>query len=183
VVLFVSGTLTSPNATATQVGSDIVFAGGDFSFADVVYQTVDGTVSAETMNGSVRVDRQPDASFSAHGALSVLRNGRTDEYDDVDIRTVQLSSPDWPSLASGTMSLRSPRFAAQPLAIVAEGPPTQASATAPDGSRVVGTEATINNNSGTKFEVYAPGEGSPSFVQTIAEDDPAIEAALVRALQ
>jgi archaellum component FlaG (FlaF/FlaG flagellin family) len=181
--VFISGSVSSPNATASQFGNLVLLDAGDFVLSNAVYRRVGDSVT-ETANGNIRVQRRADLSFAGSGQFSVLRNGRADQYANVSVTTVPATSANGPiELTSGSMSLSSPRFTAQPLAVAGSDAAQNISVRAPDGSRVVTTDVSSGTTDAFKFDVFAANASSPTVTQTLALNDPLWQAAVQRALQ
>jgi hypothetical protein len=177
--LLVSGSISSANATASQFGGLIVLDAGDFVLSNALYGDV---IDTEAADGTVRLQRGPALGFTAVGQLSVLRNGRIDQYVNVSVTTAPIISDTLGRLTGGSMSISSPRFAAQPLAISVSGAANSISATAPDGSRVVATIVSSGTPAAYRFDVYAVDSSTPVTTQTLALNDPSVLEAIWRTL-
>jgi hypothetical protein len=179
-VLYVSGSLTSPNAVAQTFGSVTLLLSGDFTMSNVVYRILDDTVT-ETINGAVNVQRRADLSITATGAFSALRNGRADNYGNI---TGQSTIPDASGavdVANFSFSVNSPRFTAQPLSVTIGS--SGGVVTAPDTSNVTATDASSGTTLALRFDVRSAPGATPSVTQTLTENDPQVLAAFERALQ
>jgi hypothetical protein len=180
LVLYVSGSLTSPNAVAGTFGNVMLLLSGDFTMDNVVYRVLDDTVT-ETINGTVNVQRRTDLSVAATGAFSALRNGRADNYSNI---AAQSTTPDVNGdvdVANFSFAVSSPRFTAQPLTVVVNS--GGGVVTAPDASNVTATDASSGTTVALRFDVRNAAGAAPSVTQTLTENDPQVLAAFERALQ
>lgn len=180
VVLYVSGSLTSPNAVAGTFGNVTLLLSGDFTMTNVVYRVLDDTVT-ESINGTVNVQRRPDLSVSATGAFTALRNGRADSYGNIVAQSTVPDASGAVDVANFSFAVISPRFTVQPLAVAANS--TGGVVTAPDGSNVRAADASSGTTLALAFEVRTAPGATPTVTQTLTENDPQVLAAFERALQ
>lgn len=179
-VLYVSGSLTTPNAVAGTFGNATLLLSGDFTMSNVVYRMFDDTVS-ETINGNVSVQRRADLSVAATGAFSALRNGRVDSYTNIVGQSTTPDSSGEVEVASFSFAVSSPRFTAQPLAVAINA--NGGTVTAPDASSVTATDASSGPTIALRFDVRTAPGAAPTVTQTLTVDDPQVVAAFTRALQ
>jgi hypothetical protein len=179
VAIYVSGSMTSSNAVAGTFGNLTLLLSGDFQITNVVYRFVGGDGVNETVNGNVNVQRRNNLSVAGAGAFSVARNGRTDQYTAISITTSVPDANGDVDIESGTLTISSPRF---PHTLTLAGTTTALTLTAPDGSLVRGTDATVANVDALRYDVLTSSTAQPTLTQTYVLTDGLVLAAIARAL-
>ncbi len=184
--LLTSGVVNTTGLVVTQTAIRTNLVGANFDLQNVVYRAVPGDGINQTISGALRADRRPDNAMALVGQLGVVRNSRADTYGDVSLVAVGFGST--VVLDSATMSVATPRFAAQPLKLASStvNGLQVLTMTAPDSSSVkVSTlaNATSARPAQLRFDVYAAGNANPVITQILAADDGSYTAALARALQ
>ncbi len=172
-----TGSISSADLTTGLNGTATVLNSGTFNFNSVNVNFL-GT-GAETWSGTLTFAK-PDASTAAFtGALSVLRNGRTDQYTNLNLRTTVSGAA---ATSVNSLALASPRVAFG-LNVENVTANNQILSKAADNSAV---QAVIAANSSTYtfgvYANYAAGAAADSS-QTLASTDAALTAAFQRILQ
>jgi hypothetical protein len=181
VTLFQNSAVSSPDAQFSGVGT-VVLTSGTFNFSNVSYRSArDPVPTTETLNGQAAVVfNSSNGRFTATGSLSFLRNAKTDAYTGINAITTAADPSGVVTLESATLSIGTPRFA---TALVATGSLAGSSivVSAPDGSNVTGVTGSGTPTSRT-YTLRSTAGGAPVASQTLADTDPAVQAALANAL-
>lgn len=186
VTLLAGGSVTSPNAQFGGIGT-VVLQSGTFQFTSVGYKTVrDPTNGTDVLSGSVTLSQRNPLTqtpgYDASGSVGVVRNGKTDAYSNIAVVTTAGDINNAISLVSGAYDLTTPRFGAK-LSMTGNIATSSLTATSADGSNVQGVEATPSTSPPTRsYTVRATAGGAAVLTQTLADNDTAVQAALLNAL-
>jgi hypothetical protein len=183
-----SGSIASTNAAILDYTGTLgpKLSSGDFTITNLVYATTD------TGSPAYGVDEQADSTFfhyerrgigvldaSVNGLLTVTRAGRADSYTlqaNTQIGTVAgLSAPD---ITLAQVSVRSPRFLASAEEITLLESGGVSTVIANDRTQVVATRT----STGWRYQVRASTGGANLLDTTLANSDPAVVAAVRKAL-
>lgn len=172
-----TGSISSADLTTGLNGTATVLNSGTFNFNSVNVNFL-GT-GAETWSGTLAFAK-PDASTGTFtGGLSVLRNGRTDQYTNLNLRTTVSGGA---TTAVNTFALASPRigFGLNVENLTAS---SQVLSKASDNSAVKAVFAPSGAN--YTFGVYAnyAAGATADSTQTLSVNDAALTAAFQRILQ
>jgi hypothetical protein len=172
-----TGSISSTDLTTGLNGTATVLTGGTFNFNSVNVNFL-GT-GAETWSGTLTFAKPDAATGTFTGGLSVLRNGRTDQYTSLNLRTTVSGGA---TTAVNTFALASPRITFglnvenvtannQVLSKAADNSAVQAVFSVSGASYTFGVYAS-----------YAAGATADS-TQTLSINDAALNAAFQRILQ
>jgi hypothetical protein len=177
-VRFLSGSVSSPNATDVVAGNAVLLNSGEFVLSSL---NTDWGAGPEIYLGNVAVARQADLRIAATGTVTVNRNGRNDQYTNVALRSSLPAADNSVSMESGAFNLNSPRIA---FSLAAAFDASSIRATAADNSAV--RVADPNSAASTlRYEVFASysAGAAPDTSRALANNDPAVVAAVQRLLQ
>lgn len=171
-----SGTITATGASASLVNGVYYLMGGNFAFTDVDYLS-QAQAGNQVMNGQFKLVRNGDLSLDASGQASVRRNGRTDTYTQLQVRT---GTPDTRThevqIDKLAFRLETPRF---PLALTVAGDSRTGTITATDSSSITFTQQTT----AYKYELRRTTGAAPFYTATLTDSDAAFKAALEEMLK
>lgn len=180
--VFVSGTLSSPDAIPIDLSGFTYVGSGNFTLTDLVYRVAGGDMVDQTVSGSLRLERRDDRTVRLSGSFSVTRNGRDDRYRSLlatfaprDIITVA------PTVNTGSFIVDTPRIGASPMTV--SGNASGLAVTSPDQTRLRGLVPADGSLISVTYEVTPPNATTPSLTQTLATSDPQVQAAIARVLR
>lgn len=182
VTLFQNASVSSPDAQFVAGAGSVVLTSGSFNFSNVSFRsTRDPVPTTETLNGqAVLAFNSSTGRFSATGSLSFVRNAKTDAYTNIAAVTTAANSSGAVTLESATLTITTPRFG-QVLSANGNVASSTIVVSAPDGSNVTGVTGSGTPTSRT-YTLRSSAGGAAVASQTLADTDPAVQAALTNAL-
>jgi hypothetical protein len=181
--VYVSGSISSPNATALTLDGVQFLGSGRFTLTALVYRRAAGGDGVpQTVDGALGFRRDADRrTVQLEGGFSVTRNGRADMYASLLANFAPRDVPVAPTVNTGSFSVSTPRFTAAPLTV--SGNATGLTLVAPDGTRLVGRADAQGSLASVTYELTPPHAGTPALLQTLATNDGQVQAAIARVLQ
>lgn len=179
--VYVSGTLTSPNAIAITLSGATYVGSGDFTLSSLVYRTVGGDGINQTLNGTLTLLRRSDQTVQLSGGFGLTRNARTDTYASLLATFAPRDIVIPATVNTGSFTLATPRFSASPLTV--SGNATGLAITAPDQTRLRGLAGSQGSLTSVSYELTPAGSSVPTLTQTLSTSDPQVQSAIARVLQ
>ncbi len=181
--VYVSGSISSPNATALTLDGVQFLGSGRFTLTALVYRrAAGGDGVAHTVNGTLDFRRDAGSrTVRLDGEFSVTRNGRADTYGSLLANFAPRDVPVAPTVNTGSFSVSTPRFTAAPLTV--SGNASGLTLLAPDGTRLVGRADAQGSLASVTYELTPPHARTPALSQTLATNDAQVQAAIARVLQ
>ncbi|MGL4575158.1 MAG: hypothetical protein ACRCV9_10255, partial [Burkholderiaceae bacterium] len=144
---FSSGDVSVPDLATAPAGTGVALNGGTFTVTALSLNFANTGV--ETWSGTLTFTRQDASNIAYTGSWSALRNGRTDQYSNMNVRITSAGSQ---ASASFNFALASPRL---PFGITVENTTAngQTIAKAADNSAVQAAPA--NSGQSYTYGVYA----------------------------
>jgi hypothetical protein len=142
--------------------------------------TIDWGTGPETIGGSFTLARQANLSAAVTGALSVNRNGRTENYTALNLRTVPFNVNALVSIDSGTLAVSTPRISF-PFTVTADAAGSRSLA-ADSSAAQIAFSATGTSATYSRFNTYSAG-ATPDESRVLATNDPIVVAVIQRLLQ
>jgi hypothetical protein len=147
--------------------------------------SMDWGVGAEEFTGSIVLTREPSSAGGIYkGNLSVLRNGRADQYTNVSVGTFVKTAGSPEVTSNLTTEIVTPRFTSKLMAVVAisayTGFGSGVIVVAPDYSSVDAELGPAVDQ--FTYYLYEPFNNNPIVKLAIASSDPSVVAAINNAL-
>jgi hypothetical protein len=179
--VYVSGTLSSPNAATISLGGATYVGSGEFTLSNLVYRTVGGDGVNQTVSGTLTLLRRSDQTVQLSGGFGLTRNTRTDMYASVLATFAPRDIIVPATVNTGSFTVATPRFSASPLTV--SGNASGLAITAPDQTRLRGIASSQGSLDSVAYEVTPAGASVPNLTQTLATSDPLVQSAIARVLQ